>query len=122
MEHRSLAPRLTDIVEAIERIRHIVGNLTFEAFEADYEKQWAVQRGIEILSEASRHLTDELKLRHPDIPWRKVAGVGNVLRHDYGDIAAPVIWGIVQDELAGLDRVCRGELAADRSREWKSFR
>jgi uncharacterized protein with HEPN domain len=51
MPHRSLAPRLTDIVEAIERIRHIVDGLSYEGFEADGEKQWAVQRGIEIISE-----------------------------------------------------------------------
>ena len=117
MPRRSAAPRLSDIIEAIERIRQIVGNLTYEGFEADGEKQWAVQRGVEIVSEASRHLNADLKLRHPEIPWRKVAGVGNVLRHDYGEIASPIIWGIVQDELPPLDRVCREELAAEQTRE-----
>jgi uncharacterized protein with HEPN domain len=116
MPSRSLAPRLSDIIEAIERIGRIAKDLTFEDFEADGEKQWAIQRGIEIISEASRHLTEELRLRHPDIPWRKVAGVGNVLRHDYGDIAAPVIWGIVRDELVPLERVCRVELVAELER------
>ena len=117
MPHRSLAPRLTDIVEAIERIRHIVSGLSFEDFEADGEKQWAVQRGVEIISEASRHLTEALKRRHSAIPWRKVAGVGNILRHDYGDVAAPVVWGIVLKELAPLERVCREELASELARE-----
>ncbi len=117
MPQRSESPRLADIIQAIERIRHVVGDMSFESFEADWEKQWVVQRGIEIVSEASRHLTEELKLRHPNIPWRKVAGVGNVLRHDYGDIAAPVIWGIVQNELAPLDRICREELAAECARD-----
>ena len=91
--------------------------MTFEAFEADWEKQWVVERGIEIISEASRHLSEGLKQRHPEIPWRKVAGVGNVLRHDYGDIAAPVIWGIAKDELPLLERACRPELAAEQARE-----
>ena len=117
MPRRSLAPRLTDIVEAIDRIRHIVDGLTYKDFEADGVKQWAVQRGVEIISEASRHLTDTLKLLHPELPWRKIAGVGNVLRHDYGDVAAPVIWGIVLDELAPLDRVCREELVLELARD-----
>jgi uncharacterized protein with HEPN domain len=76
-----------------------------------------VQRGIEIVSEASRYLSEALKLRHPEIPWRKVAGVGNVLRHDYGDIAAAVLWGIVAEQLPALEIVCRVELAAERSEE-----
>ncbi len=80
---RSLVPRLTDMIEAIERVRGIVGAVSLEAFEEDWQRQWMVQRGVEILSEASRHLTDELKSRHRNIPWTKVAGIGNVLRHGY---------------------------------------
>ncbi len=80
---RSLVPRLTDMIEAIERVRGIVGAVSLEVFEQDWQRQWMVQRGVEILSEASRHLTDELKSRHPNIPWTKVAGIGNVLRHGY---------------------------------------
>jgi uncharacterized protein with HEPN domain len=62
------------MVEAIERVRGIVGAVSLEAFEEDWQRQWMVQRGVEIVSEASRHLTDELKSRHPNIPWTKVAG------------------------------------------------
>lgn len=86
---RSLIPRLTDIVEAIERVNGVMAGMPLDAFEADWQKQWLVERGVEIVSEASRHLTDSLKARHPEIPWRKVAGIGNVLRHDYENIAAP---------------------------------
>jgi uncharacterized protein with HEPN domain len=87
-----------------------MGELTLDAFEADWEKRWLVERGIEIVSEASRHLGAELKARHPAIPWRKVAGIGNVLRHDYESIAAPVIWALVRDELPPLYETCRTEL------------
>jgi uncharacterized protein with HEPN domain len=92
MAARSLAPRLTDIIEAIDHIRSEMAGVSIEAFEADWRKQWLVERGVEIISEASRHLTDELKARHPEIPWPKVAGIGNVLRHDYASIAAPIMW------------------------------
>jgi len=84
-------PRLMDIIEAIERIHTVLMDIPLDAFETDWQRQWLVERGVEIISEASRHLTDELKARHPQIPWQKMASIGNVLRHNYESIAAPVI-------------------------------
>jgi uncharacterized protein with HEPN domain len=72
----SLTPRLTDIVEAIERIRIEIEGVPLEAFEADWRKRWLVERGVEIISEASRRLPAALKARHREIPWPKVAGIG----------------------------------------------
>jgi uncharacterized protein with HEPN domain len=110
----TLTPWLTDIVEAAARLRMLVTDVSLEEFEADWQKQWLVERGVEIISEASRHLTDELKARHSGIPWRKVAGIGNVLRHDYGNIAAAVLWTLVRDNLPPLEQVCQVELNAAR--------
>src|SRR5438876_11972882 len=58
-----------------------MAGVTLRTFEPDKRKRWLVERGIEIISEASRRLSDELKAGHPEIPWSKVAGIGNVLRH-----------------------------------------
>jgi uncharacterized protein with HEPN domain len=107
----SPVPRLTDIIEAIELIRTEMAGVTLQAFESDKRKRWLVERGIEIISEASRHLSDELKARHPEIPWPKVAGIGNVLRHEYEHVAHDVLWHVVRDDLPPLERVCREELA-----------
>jgi uncharacterized protein with HEPN domain len=104
--------RLTDIVEAIANIRSEMAGVSLEAFEADWRKRWLIERGVEIISEASRHLPDELKARHPVIPWRQVADIGNVLRHEYQRVAPDVLWRLAQDDLSPLDRVCRAELAA----------
>jgi len=52
MVARSLVPRLTDIVEAIERINGVLENISLQAFETDWQRQWLVERGIEIISEA----------------------------------------------------------------------
>ena len=117
MSDRSLILRLTDIVEAIERIRTVLTGVTLDAFEADWQKRWLVERGVEIISEASRHLSAELKARHPEIPWPKVASIGSVLRHDYERIAPDVIWKLVQADLPILEKVCREELAAEYDRE-----
>ena len=59
MTERIVAPRLADIIEAIERIRRVLDGVTLEAFEQNWEKRWLVERGIEIISETSRHLTDD---------------------------------------------------------------
>jgi uncharacterized protein with HEPN domain len=60
-------------------------------------------------------LTEALKARHSEIPWSKVAGIGNVLRHDYESIAAPIMWKLAQDDLPLLERVCRDELAREQT-------
>jgi len=117
MPPRSLTPRLSDIVEAIGRVRNVMGDMTLDRFEADWERRWLVERGVEIISEASRHLTAELKARHPEIPWPKVAGIGNVLRHSYESVAAPIMWALVRSDLPSLEKVCREELAAEQTRE-----
>ena len=111
MDRSSVAPYLTDIVEAIEHIRDKAGDTPLEEFKLDWEKQWIVERGIEIVSETSRRLPDDLKARHPDIPWPKVAAIGNVLRHEYRLISAPLMWEIVRDYLPSLAEACHAELA-----------
>ena len=110
MTTRSPVPSLTDIVEAIELIRAEMEGVTLEAFESDRRKRWLIERGLEIISEASRRLPDSLKARHTDIPWPKVAGIGNVLRHEYEHVAHDVLWHVVSNDLPPLLRVCRQEL------------
>ena len=117
MIERSVSPRLADMIEAIERIAHVLDRVSLAAFEQDWEKRWLVERGIEVISEASRHLGDEMKDRHPMIPWRKVADVGNFLRHAYDQVAPDVLWKLAQHDLGALESVCREELAAVVRRE-----
>jgi uncharacterized protein with HEPN domain len=57
-------------------------------------------------------LPPALKARHPEIPWQKVAGIGNVLRHGYEDVAAAILWKLVREDLPQLEEVCRTERAA----------
>ena len=91
--------RLHDIIDAIGHIRNETEGVTLDAFEADWRKRWLVERGIEIISEASRHLPADMKARHPSVPWRKVAGVGNVLRHEYERTVPEVLWNVAHEDL-----------------------
>ena len=117
MTERIITPRLADMIEAIERIRRILDGVTLEAFEQNWEKRWLVERGFEILSEASRHLPEDIKKRRNEIPWLKVAGIGNVLRHAYDHVAPDVLWKLAQDDLAGIEKVCQEELALAKEQE-----
>jgi uncharacterized protein with HEPN domain len=58
-----------------------------------------------------------LKSRHPNIPWTKVAGIGNVLRHSYESISAPIMWKLVREDLPSLEKICREELITELARE-----
>jgi uncharacterized protein with HEPN domain len=107
MPSSSAIPRLSDIIEAIERVRAVLGDMPLQSFELDWQKQWLVERGVEIISEASRRLPDEMKARHQTIPWATVSGIDNVLRHDYERISAPVMWQLVHEQLAPLEQACR---------------
>lgn len=105
------------MAEAITRIRQVTGDISLDDFESSWEKRWLVERGLEIVSEASRRLDGDVKARHPHIPWSKVAGIGNVLRHNYHRVAADVLWKLVSCDLAPLEEAVRQELAeADRER------
>jgi uncharacterized protein with HEPN domain len=117
MADRSNNPRLLDIIDASEFIHNEMADLTLDAFEQDRRKRWSVERGIEIISEASRRLSADLKARHLDIPWPKVAGIGNVLRHEYENVSPPVLWKVAREDLPQLEKVCREELAAAQARE-----
>lgn len=117
MAGRSPIPRLVDIIDASEKVRTSLRNVSMESFEADWEKQWLVERGIEIISEASRRLPEDMKKRRPLIPWSKVAGIGNVLRHNYEHVSAPILWSLVRTELPVLEQACREELALEQAKE-----
>ena len=70
---RKVEHLLYDILKAIERVEEITTGRTLEDFEASWQLQWLVQRAIEIVSEASRAIPDELTNVRPEIEWRKSA-------------------------------------------------
>ena len=101
---------LRDILHQIDLAQGFTSGRDPESFQTDIMRVYAVTRCLEIISEASRRLTDTLKARHPGIPWRDIAGAGNVYRHDYQDVAAPRIWDTVQFALPPLRQAIEQEL------------
>jgi uncharacterized protein with HEPN domain len=89
---RSARLRLHDILDAIEGIEATVVEAGFAAYARNWTMRRAVERGIEIISEASRHLPDELKAQYPQVYWQEIAAIGNLLRHEYGRIDDRIMW------------------------------
>ena len=83
-----------EIITSIGGIQHTISDSSLESFAADWTKRHAVQRGIEIISEANRRLPSQVLEQHPDIPWAKIKAIGNIPRHEYHAIADEVIWNI----------------------------
>jgi uncharacterized protein with HEPN domain len=71
-------------------------------FRANRDIRQSVERSLEVISEASRKLPDDLMESHPEIPWRKVADFGNVLRHVYFAVNPDIVWRIASEELVPL--------------------
>lgn len=108
---RSQAARLEDIAEAIAKVQRFLTGKTFEDFSNDSLTHDAVVRNLEIISEASRHLTPEMKAQVPEVPWRNVADMGNWLRHAYEKVNDPILWRTIEDDLptlaAAVERLLR---------------
>jgi uncharacterized protein with HEPN domain len=102
---------LRDILHHIDLATEFTAGGDRAAFDADLRTIYAVTRCLEIISEASRRLPDDLKARHPSIAWKQMAGAGNVYRHDYEDVAARYVWDTVQLALPPLRAVIERELA-----------
>ncbi|MBL8906054.1 MAG: DUF86 domain-containing protein [Rhizobiales bacterium] len=90
------------MLEAIAQIEANIENLGFEEFRADRFRQLGIERCLEIISEASRHIPAAVKARHGTVPWRRIGDIGNRLRHAYHAIDSAIVWNIVTGELRDL--------------------
>jgi uncharacterized protein with HEPN domain len=93
---------LFHIRDNVTLARSFVGDLNYDGFRSNRLVFYAVTRALEIISEASRRLPDEIKARHPEIPWIDVAAAENVYRHDYEDVRERAVWITVQKHLPPL--------------------
>ncbi|MGB3831647.1 MAG: HepT-like ribonuclease domain-containing protein [Mesorhizobium sp.] len=104
MAQRRIEPVLAEISEALNGIAQATAGKTLDDFRSDWLLRHGVERGIEIISEAARHLPDPLLELAPEIPWKQVRGIGNVLRHEYHKTSDPLVWAVVTESLPQLRR------------------
>jgi uncharacterized protein with HEPN domain len=93
---------LFDIRDNILFAREFVAQFDFQAFKESRLHFYAVTRALEIISEASRRLPEEVRQKHPHLPWREIRDVGNFYRHQYDNVAESYVWNTVHQHLAPL--------------------
>lgn len=97
-----VARRLLDMIENIDKATEFVTGYTYDRFVDDDRTIYAVVRALEIVSEASRHVPDEIKKRHAAIEWQAIGAAGNVYRHGYHGVNTDVVWDTVKRHLEAL--------------------
>jgi uncharacterized protein with HEPN domain len=83
-------------------IEKFVGALDFEEFSSNPMAVAAVERKLQVISEAASRLGTDAERLYPALPWRNIRGLGNWLRHQYDRIELPMIWKTVKDDLPSL--------------------
>ncbi len=93
---------LHDILERLQRIRNFA-QAGEAAFLESVMMQDAIIRNFEVMGEATKRLTTELRQQHPQVAWRRIAGFRDVLIHNYGEIRLDAVWTAIATELPALE-------------------
>ncbi|MBI4685277.1 MAG: DUF86 domain-containing protein [Nitrospirae bacterium] len=95
---------LSDIKEAVERIVSYTKGLTYKQFLLDGKTQDAVVRNFEIIGEAAKNISRDLRAKHPEIQWQKISGLRDKFIHFYFGIDYKIVWNIAKKELPKLSK------------------
>jgi len=87
----------TDILAAARLALSYVARVAYEDFITDTMRQDAVVRELLIVGEAAKRLSDEFKVLHPDIPWRQMAGMRDILVHAYDHVDLDEVWRVARE-------------------------
>jgi uncharacterized protein with HEPN domain len=112
--------RIADIIEAIENALDYSAGITFEQFAADRKTIDAVVRNLIVIGEAATHLPEDFIAKHPDLPWREMRDMRNIVVHEYFGVDNLIVWKTVQNNLPPLlPQLKFGEriVVTDRKRE-----
>lgn len=93
---------LEDIRDSIVKIEEYTRGFNFRKFNQQFETQDAVMRRLAIIGEAAKNLSAKIKEKYPEIPWHEIAGMRNILIHEYAGVKLERVWKAVTDDLAPL--------------------
>ena len=111
MSKRDARLLLQDMLESLEKIERYTAGLTFERFAQDDRTVDAVVRNLEVIGEAARQIPSEVRERYPEVPWRRVIGLRNVVVHEYFVVDVEIVWTVVRQSLPELKEALRRMIA-----------
>jgi len=104
MKRRNVGLYLRDIADSISAIEEYTEEITEESFYSTRQVQDAVVRRLEIIGEAAKNIDDDFRDKHPEIPWKKIAGMRDIIAHGYFGVKLERIWDIVKQNLPELKK------------------
>ncbi len=113
MPHRRDTVFIAPMIEAAEAAVEFCDGQTPESLAGDRLVGFAVVRAVQLVGQAARGGSEELQAAHPEIPWREMIGMRNVVVHDYADVDMALVWKTVHDDLPGLVERLRVIIAED---------
>lgn len=96
--------RALHIVDALAELDQYLGEADLNEFLSNSMLRFACIKQLEIIGEASIYITPDTKAQFPGIEWRKIAGLRNILIHEYFSVDAEIVWQILQDDIPVLKR------------------
>ncbi len=114
MPEKSSVFYFEDILESIEKIHRYLGEASFDEFSKNEMLIDAVIRNLEIIGEAAAHIDPEVRVKYPEIEWKKIVGLRNILIHAYSGIDLDIIWDIIKNRLSGLETKTRQVLKKEK--------
>jgi uncharacterized protein with HEPN domain len=109
---RDAQSHLQDILDSVNNIELFVGNLDFDAYRIDRKTKSAVERELQIITEAATRLGDAAEILCPGQDWKGFRGMGNVLRHEYHRVDDKIVWNTLMVELPPLKEAVSRVLSA----------
>ena len=95
---------VADVLECIGKIEEYTSGTGWDDFSKNTQTQDAVFRRLEVIGEAVKGIGQEIRAKHPDVPWKEIAGMRDVLIHGYFGVKPERIWKVIEEDLPQLKK------------------